>query len=385
MFRTGSLDGGSDSLKGYIGGLSVDNRINIPNVIQELAERETVGLEGDPLDELHIKITSDALPTKSNRPHVVGTLASKFATAEQSSTIVKKGDSEQTIILMLTALAYDAATCGEFATINGVIQANYLLSTGLPIDESKVKGARKNFGQKFKDGIHQVEFLETPQLEGVKVLISFEDVYVNSEGHAAVIDMTMSDSFKPVNTELLNMNLLLDDIGGNTTDLAVIKKGKIDNENSDGIPLGIGNTLDKIINIVHKRHRFLFKTRRELVENITGDVDPYIIRPTGAPISIKEIVDKELNSFAIQEYNQLQQIWAAVGNINRIYFRGGTSYLIKDFLTELNKQKAEYPIHFAPTADESIWAIAKAYYKLLVMKAKKAGYSEKVLTLKIAK
>lgn len=367
MIRTAAIDAGFDALKGIFGGLKGD-KVYIPNVVYKMERSETLGgNEGNPIDELHVKITSDAI--KENGTYAVGTLASRFTTADQSSMRDRKGDSDQTVLLLLTAIAYDAAKRSP----NDVIEADYLLSTGLPIDESKLDNARSNFSKKLKEGIHQVEFIETPELKGRKVRISFKDVFVNTEGHAAMINITMDDDYKTHNKDLLNKNILIDDMGGNTTDYAVIRKGKIDNEFSTGIPLGAGTILDDIIHDVMSVHRYRFRTRRELVENITSD-EPFIIRPEGPPVSIQAIVDRHLLNFAKDQYNQLQRVWTNVGNLHSIYCVGGTAYLIKDFLIDINKQKARFDLNFLSDSNESIWSISKAYQKLLALKAKKAGY-----------
>lgn len=332
--RTASIDSGFDALKAYFGGLN-GHKVYIPNVVLPSQRTESLFInEGNALDELHVKITSDAV--KNNGVYMVGTLASRFSTADQSSIHDRKGESDQTMILMLTAIAYDAA----ISNVNDeIINVDYLLSTGLPIDESKMDGSRAKFAEKLKNGMHQVEFLETPGLKNKKVRINFADVYVNTEGNAAMINITMDDSYKPRNIDLLKKNVLISDMGGNTTDFAVIRAGKIDNEYSSGVPLGIGIILDDIIREVHSKHRYPFKTRRELVECIIAD-DPYIVRPKGSPESIKEIVDKHLKSFAVKQYKELEYMWNRIGNLHAIQAVGGTAYLLKDFLIDLNIEKS---------------------------------------------
>jgi len=379
MFRIGAIDSGFDALKGYIGGVKEENKVYIPNVIKELNRDESLGSgEGAAIDELHVRVTSDALTTKNNTSYAVGNFASRFSTADQGAATDRKGDSDQTIILILTALALDAATCGQFNQESDLINAKYLLSTGLPIDESKKKGARKAFASKLKDGMHQVQFLETPGLKGKTVRISFEDVYVNSEGHAAMVNLTVSDDFKTRNEDLLQKNVLLDDMGGITTDFAVIRKGSIDNENSEGIPLGIGETLDEIIRKVHSEHRYRFKTRRDLINNITRDEKAYIVRPQVEEVDIKKTVNDILEVFAQEQFIEIKRMWSKVNDLDVIICVGGTAYLLKEFIEELNSN-INYPIQFADSAEESIWSIAKAYYKLLFLKAKNAGYTEEQL------
>ncbi|ECD6517340.1 ParM/StbA family protein, partial [Salmonella enterica subsp. enterica] len=370
-----------DALKGYIGGYSEESKVYIPNVIKEVEKDESLGTgDGDALDNLHIKINSSALKEKNNTAFAVGDYASRFTTAVQGSAQDRKGESDQTLILILAALAYDAVVSNKFKVVKNVVEAQYLLSTGLPIDESKKKGARKNFANKLKEGTHEVEFLETPGLKGIKVQITFADVYVNSEGHAAMVNLTVDDDFKPRNSELKKQKVLLDDMGGITTDLAVIVNNVIDDENSDGIPLGISETLDEIIRKVYSEHRYRFKTRRDLVKNITREENPYIVRPQVEEINIKETVDKELRKFAEEQFIEIKRMWTKISDLDVIVCVGGTAYLLKEFIEEFN-EGINYPIIFADSAEESIWSIAKAYYKLLIVKAKKAGYTDKELAL----
>ena len=62
MTRNVAIDIGNDALKGYLGDLT--NKIYIPNVIAEVKEREIVEMEKNPLNALHVEITSSALKVK---------------------------------------------------------------------------------------------------------------------------------------------------------------------------------------------------------------------------------------------------------------------------------------------------------------------------------
>ena len=371
VYRTAAIDAGFDALKGYFGGLN-GRFVYIPNVVMELERHESLATNTNVLDELHVKVTSSAL--KKGGTYAVGTLASRFEEADQSSTFDRKGESDQTIIMILTAIAYDAALEDEE---NDVINVTRILSTGLPIDESKIEGSRESFAKKIKDGIHQVEFMETPELKGKKVNIKFEEVYVNTEGHAAMVDMTMDDNYKKRNEDLFKKNVLFDDMGGNTTDFAVIRKGNIDNEYSTGLPQGISNTLDDIIAAVHVKYRFPFKTRRELIACITNpdEDERYTIRPQAKAVSIKDIVDEHLHRYALRQYKELERVWMKVGDLQQVVAVGGTASLIKNHFEKINKEKAGYPVTFRESSEDSIRSIAKAYQKLLVIRAKRDGYN----------
>lgn len=364
MKRTAAIDAGFDALKGIYGGIN-GKQLYIPNVVVQMDREELLDADaGNPIEELHVKVTSDSITNSG--VYAVGELASRSSIANQSSIQDRKGTSDQAMIILLTSVALDAIE--ETDSEEKVIEVDYTLSTGLPIDESKIDGARNNFANKLKDGTHVVEFMKTPKYQGRKVKIKFSTVFVNTEGHAAMVNITMDDQYKIQNQELMTKTVLIDDMGGNTTDLAVIRKARIDNEFSTGLPLGIGETLDNIIDKIHVEYRYKFKTRRELIENITSSSNPYSIRPYDKVISIKTIVDKELMMFAKEQYNLLKRTWSKVGNVDLAYIVGGTGYIIKDFLIDINKNDAKFDIRFLDSAEDSIWSIAKAYQKMLKLR-----------------
>ncbi|PFW65269.1 ParM/StbA family protein [Bacillus sp. AFS075034] len=363
MFYTASVDAGNDALKAYIGGLGEDNKVYIPNVIKKMDERQILSLGDDPLAELHVRITSSAIDTSGT--YAVGTLAVKEKGSSHIPATDLKSASDQTVILMLTALAYHAAMNSESKKID----VEYLLSSGLPVDEVKAD-KRAPFKKKLIDGTHVIEFKKTPLLEGKTVNIKFRDAFMNVEGFAAMINLTVDDNLKAINEDLKQKNILLNDMGGNTTDKAVIRMGRIDNEYSSGSPLGIGEYLDAIRKEVFATFRVdIFKSRRQLVENMTAKTDAYVIRPHGKAETYQAIAEKHLKEFAEKEYADLVDKWKEVGDLHCIYNVGGSAAIAKPFLEEINKERNQFEMHFLDT-EESIWSIAKAYYKLLLIIAK---------------
>ncbi|EOQ04518.1 ParM/StbA family protein [Bacillus cereus] len=364
MLIKAAIDAGNDAVKAYFD--SFANTVYIPNVVKEMEERQVIELGENPLDELHVHITSSAL--KKHATYAVGTLAAKEKQSAQIPATELKSGSDQTVILILTALAYEAALHNDGKTIN----AEFLLSTGLPVDEAK-DNKRANFKKKLIEGTHVVHFKETPHLKDKKVNILFKDIFVNVEGFAAMINLTVSDELKPQNENLKKKNILINDMGGNTTDKAVIRAGRIDNEYSSGSPLGIGEYLDAIRKEVFHTYRVeVFKSRRQLIENMTAEHDAYIIRPHGKPVSYVKIAEKHLRQFSEREYADLVDKWKEVSDLHCIYNVGGSSAITKEFLEEINRRENGFEMHFLETED-SIWSIAKAYYKLLLIIAKQKG------------
>lgn len=368
MTRTAALDVGFNGLKGVFSG---KDKLYIPNVVMKMERAETLGTnEGKPLQELHVQVTSNKLQVSG--AYAVGELASRYIHADESNTKDRKGASDKTLILLLTAIALDAVKNSD----DRDLEVEYILSTGLPIDEAKIDGSRKAFADKLKNGTHMVEFLTTPLYTGRSVKITFKEVFVNTEGHAAMVNLTVTDDFKLQNEYLRNQVVVMDDMGGNTTDIAVIRKGVIDSDFSTGIPLGLGPILDDIINDIFTVHRFRFKSRTELVDNITSKEQnyAYFIKSGGEVINIKDIVEKHLEPFSRDQYKQLVRACDKIVHVDTVYCVGGTAYLLKKFLERINDNQNKYNMLFAENAEESIWMIANAYDKILHMKAQQKGY-----------
>jgi plasmid segregation protein ParM len=362
-FRLAAIDIGNDSVKGYLGNLK--ETIYIPNVIADVKNRDIIEMEKEPLNGLHVEITSSALKQK-NGFYAVGKLAAKYPNNDELTPDTDKSESDQPIVMLLTTLAYDAI--GHFPEEDGVIEATYLLSTGLPLDETK-RGKTKDFRKKLKNSLHEVSFLQTPKLQGKTVRIKFEQVLVNTEGFAAFVDLTTNDNGSTKNEELLGKTILINDIGGLSTDSAIItSESEVDNEFSDGIKQGVSPYLDNIIRKVYTKHKYTIKSRRALVEIITHDSpeEQNHIWVDGKRVSIKEIIDDELGTLAKEEYKLIKDLWRSVPEIRLSYQIGGGSLVLRPYLTRINEQEKNYPLRFV-SGEDSIWMIARAYFKILLM------------------
>lgn len=369
MTRSVSIDIGNDALKGFLGEL--DNQIHIPNVIAQVRDREIVEMEKNPLNGLHVEIVSSALKSKHGK-FAVGKLAAKYPDNDELTPEMDKSDSDQPVILLLTALAYDAVN--HFPEEEGVIEASYYLSTGLPLDETK-RGKAKDFRKKLKTAQHEIRFLKTPSLEGKIVRIKFEQVLVNTEGFAAFVDLTTNDNGSTKNEELIGKTILINDIGGLSTDSAIITaEAEVDNEFSNGIKRGVATYLDNIIRKVYSKHKYTIKSRQTLVDIITHKEpeEQYHIWVGGTRVSIKSIIDEELSTLAKEEYKLIKDMWRNVPDIRMAYQIGGGSLVLKPYLTEINQADKNYPLRFVSESD-SIWMIARAYFKILLMYLQSKG------------
>lgn len=352
-----AVDIGNDAVKAIFEG----ERLYIPNVIAVAdAEREWIAPEKDPLEGLHCEIVSGAL-SQGKGVYAVGKLATKYADNDELTEDSDKATSDQSVILLLTTLALYAAKHGEMK--DGVIEVSYFLSTGLPLREVKRK-LRKTFRERLKNHQHEVTFLQTPGLEGKRVRIRFEDVLVNTEGHAAMVDLAYHKDGSPKNEDLLDACVLIVDIGGLSTDSAVIEpSGSVDNVNSDGLKQGVSPYLDRIIERVEDMYGYPIRSRRKLIDVLTNEKDRYQVYVKGARQSIKALVDEQLERLAREEYKHIQTMWHRVPEIRFAYLIGGGSILLKPYLQAINEAEDQLPLRFVEP-NESIWMVAQAYWKL---------------------
>jgi plasmid segregation protein ParM len=92
----------------------------------------------------------------------------------------------------------------------------------------------------------------------------------------------------------------------------------------------------------------------------------------GNRVSIKEIVDEELTILAKEEFKLIKDMWRNVPGIRFAYQIGGGSLVLKPYLTEINQADNNYPLRFV-SEEDSVWMIAKAYYKILLMYLQNKG------------
>lgn len=223
--RIAAVDVGNDSIKAIFGELEYE--LNIPNIVaRDTEDRPVIGIEEldhkDPLEGIHIKVHSPALKD-NNAIYRVGHLATKSSNATELDPGSSKSEEDQTLVMLFATLALDAVR-GEnhFPKVKNVVDANYTLGTGLPLREVK-EGKDAGYRSKLVGSVHQVEFLVTPKYQGLKVNLKFNEVKIYPEGFAAFINLVMDHQLKIINKDLIDKRIIIQDIGGLSTDIAVIK------------------------------------------------------------------------------------------------------------------------------------------------------------------
>ncbi|MBM7653900.1 ParM/StbA family protein [Neobacillus cucumis] len=365
--RVAAIDVGNDSIKAIFGEL--DYELNIPNIIaRDTEDRPVIGIEEldskDPLDGIHIKVHSPALK-ENNVIYRVGNLATKTDNATELDPGSSKSEEDQTLIMLLATLALDAVQQTGFPKIKNVIDASYTLGTGLPLREVK-EGKDAGYRSRLVGNVHQVEFLVTPKYQGLKVNIKFNEVKVYPEGFAAYINLVMDNNSKIINKDLIDKRILIQDIGGLSTDIAVIKKRNVDDDKAQGFNLGVSESLEAIREEIRKKHGVELDSRRDVVEIITRKNDRNHIMVKGSRTSVHDITDRILLDLAKKQYRLLRNVWQKNSQTEICYFVGGGSHVLKDYIKTLNNNLDGYNIEFFEDDKESIWMMANAYYKLIM-------------------
>jgi plasmid segregation protein ParM len=374
--RVAAIDVGNDSIKAIFGELEYE--LNIPNIIaRDTEDRPVIGIEEldnkNPLDGIHIKVHSPALK-ENNGIFRIGNLATKSNNAMELDPGSSKSEEDQTLIMLFATLALDAVrenNSHAFPRTKNVIDANYTLGTGLPLREVK-EGKDAGYRSKLVGSVHQVEFLVTPKYQGLKVNIKFDEVKVYPEGFAAFINLVLDNNGKVINKDLIDKRILIQDIGGLSTDIAVIKNRNVDDDKAQGFNLGVSESLEAIREEIRTKHGVELDSRRDVVEIITKKSDRNHIMVKGSRTSVHDITDRILLDLAKKQYRLLRNVWQRNSQTEICYFVGGGAHVLKEYLKTLNNNLDGYNTDFFEDEKESIWMMANAYYKLIIDFVRKA-------------
>jgi plasmid segregation protein ParM len=378
--RIAAVDVGNDSVKAIFG--EIEYEINIPNIVaRDTEDRPVIGIEElnqkNPLDGIHIKVHSPALK-ENNVIYRVGNLAAKSANATELDPGSAKSEEDQTLVMLFATLALDAVRDENkevFPRNKNVIDANYTLGTGLPLREVK-EGKDVGYRSKLVGSVHQVEFLVTPKYQGTKVNIKFNEAKIYPEGFAAFINLVMDNQLKIINKNLIDKRIVIQDIGGLSTDIAVIKNRNVDDDKAQGFNLGVSEALESIREEIRSKHGVELDSRRDVVEIITRKNDRNHIMVKGSRTSVHDITDRILLELAKKQYRLLRNIWQKNSQTEICYFVGGGANVLKDYIKTINNNLDGYNIEFFEDEKESIWMMANAYYKLITDFARKTEKSK---------
>ncbi|WP_261302689.1 ParM/StbA family protein [Paenibacillus andongensis] len=328
MIKLAGIDIGNDSIKLVLDGSR--EPLVIPNIIAPGYERHILQEEDSPLKALDVMIYSPSLSQRNQR-YFVGQLALEHEDNLELEDTDNKAISDQSLIVALTALAYQGLTNQAFnAGYGNVDEVEYTLGTGLPVR------AFAKFNQQFEQrllGEHEVTFLSTPQFQNRKIKVSVRKVAVSIEGAAAVFHLATHDSLQVKDEEIYNGCIGVCEIGALTTDFPVIKRMAIDNHFSHGEQIGIATYLDAVIRDVEDAYGYVFPSRAKLVQRVKNR--EFTIQLLGeGQVDIRPIVDQHFRRAALRMIEMIKKRWRKYPDIQCFYVIGGGASALKPYIQE---------------------------------------------------
>lgn len=328
MIKLAGIDIGNDSIKLVLDGSK--EPLVIPNIIAPGYERHMLQEEDSPWKALDVMIYSPSLSQRNQR-YFVGQLALEHEDNQELEDTDNKAISDQSLIVALTALAYQGLTNQAFNTGHGSVdEVEYTLGTGLPVR------AFAKYNQQFEQrllGEHEVTFLSIPQLHNRKIKVSIRKVAVSIEGAAAIFHLATHDSLQVKDEEIYNGCIGVCEIGALTTDFPVIKRMAIDNHFSHGEQIGIATYLDAVIRDVEDAYGYVFPSRAKLVQRIKNR--NFTIQLLGeGQVDIRPIVDQHFRRAALRMIEMIKKRWRKYPDIQCFYVIGGGASALRPYIQE---------------------------------------------------
>lgn len=204
--------------------------------------------------------------------------------------------------------------------------AQIFACSGLPVTSYYSKGAMNQFLIKNKtDNLMKNDVLASDGSSVAKVVKHT----VLSEGIAAWMDhviQTESDQLV-VNTELARRRTAIVDIGGRTTDIAVIQDHKLD--------MGRSNTINVGMLLVREMMAEALKDEFEFsptVEQLNQVIAHNTIRLYGEEVSVKEMMTTARQTAVSRIHSEVLRCLGKAADIDEVIFVGGTVAAFSDLI-----------------------------------------------------
>ncbi|MGG1514016.1 ParM/StbA family protein [Paenibacillus oryzisoli] len=328
MIKLAGIDIGNDSIKLVVDG-SKDPFV-IPNIIAPGYERHILQEEDSAWKALDVVIYSPSLSQRNQR-YFVGQLALEHEDNLELEDTDNKALSDQSLIVALTALAYQGLIGQTAASGYGQTdEVEYTIGTGLPVR------AYAKYHQQFEQrllGEHEVTFLSTPQLRNRKVKVIVRKAAISIEGAAAMFHLATHDSLQVKDEEIYSGIIGVCEIGALTTDFPVIKRMAIDNHFSHGEQIGIATYLDAIIRDVEDAYGYVFPSRAKLAVRVKNR--QYMIQlPGEGQVDIRAIVDQHFRRAAARMVEMIKKRWRKCPDIQCFYVIGGGAAALKPYILD---------------------------------------------------
>lgn len=339
-----SIDLGNDSIKEQI---NSNSTLVLPSVIAKADDlrKVTFNTKDEEKDyfshfEDHIDVSVSSPAVKDSGRYYIGNRAvesGNYGIRFDVNDFTGKADSDLSLILLLSNIAAQAVKDAYFTgkDIFKPITLTVNLTTALPIREAKKPDVINHYKNRFLNTSHTVVFYNFEK--AISVNISFNDVLCTLEGQAAQLAIfnpkiyphlaksLLSDLHNnyPNLSQLTNLNLAKSvlgiDLGGKTTDFAVLENGKANINLSNSIMAGYDKVLAKAIDELQDLNRN-FRNIAQLEKYL--EMGPSVFDPTPYK-QVENVITRLSQDFTQEIVNGVSKIIAGGINPEIVYIYGG--------------------------------------------------------------
>lgn len=310
------------------------------------------------LDQLDVSIASPSVK-ESNRFYVGrrAVLSGATQTRFDVNSFSGKSEDDLSLILILSMLAANGVRDAYKHNQNlfNPINLQVTLLTSLPIREAKKRGVIDQYKERFLRGTHSVVFHNFEKL--ITVNIEFKEVKVTLEGQAALVAIINSDKIYPSLaqsvTKSFNKNIQISDIakansllsidlGGKTSDFAVLENGRANINLSNSIMQGFDSVLAKAVDELQDQNRNFSS-----IGQLEGYLEqgPSVFDPEPYK-QVERVIKKQAEDFVINITQGVSKILGQ-GRLNPevvFIFGGGAIAMTKytDLMTKIQDSLASF-------------------------------------------
>ncbi len=246
---------------------------------------------------------------------------------------------------VLTIMAYSLFDPKE---LNKVVDIK--LGIGLSAEEYWQYPTHQELVRKRLLGEHTIEFLN-PAFEQAKIQLNIHEIIIMPESSAAALAYVTGEDPSISRSslyEIVDAYNLIVDVGGFTTDVAVLAGGEF--EDSFGFNSGIAEPLSLIAEAL--RRNYDIEVNRQQVGIALRRYNGVLLTRQGDKINIEAMGKVFFRDFTVHMVNRLLKVLRDNDidkrQIHKAYFVGGGSYMIRDYLqtyvTDLDVEVIDDPL-----------------------------------------
>lgn len=298
--------------------------------------------------------------------------------------VTGKSSDDLSMLLNLSIIAGESVKNAYFAgqDITKPIEQDVIITTALPISEGREKGVIDSYAKRFTSTTHVVNFHNFK--DPITVILKFKKIYVGLEGemaHLAIVNSpknnpalakSMEEDLHSHYPNLRNIkandiakvpNAISINIGGKTTDFAVIVNGRVNQTLSDSMITGYDTVLQEAVDDLTSMN-YNFKTIAGLNSYLKQPANPFM--PTSKQ-KVEDVITNRTKAFAKDVISHTSKtIRRAGGNIQLVLIHGGGSVPMNE-KSNMRAELADKLRHFNGGDDVPIIWIDKKYAQDLDM------------------